>query len=597
MTSEKPATPRHLRITARLAEWSRAQHLTAVLAPCIVVLVFAALLYAGQGAQVAGRAEVAHTHMVIERVERVLARLTDAETGQRGYLLTGRADYLQPHLASERDATMALDSLRALVAGKPSQIARLDTLAAFATRKFAELDTTITLARTGRRDSAVSLVKTDVGKRYMDGARRIASEMEQSETTRLAAHSARQARLSAIIELVIVLGTVVAVLVALLSNTLLSRHAAAHERLSSELDASNARLEEQALELEIQNQQLQEQAVEMEQQQQHLQEQATELETQSEELTNANEELLTVNSELERAVLDVGQQWEVAQAARRAAETASAAKSEFLATMSHELRTPLNAISGYVDLLSMELRGPVTDAQREDLARIKKSGQHLLSLINDILNLARIESGRLDIQLGDVRLADVLANVETLMAPQMRAKGLTYNESRGSESLSVHADAEKLQQILLNLLTNACKFTPSGGSVQVLCEDAPFPHGNGNTNGQRVVAVRVADTGRGIPQEKLASVFEPFVQIDRQATHGSQQGVGLGLAISRHLARAMGGDLRATSVVGEGSTFTLTLPVAGKRALGRAEGSAPLGERGSGGDAALGEEGHQLSAG
>ncbi|HEY7895343.1 MAG TPA: CHASE3 domain-containing protein [Gemmatimonadaceae bacterium] len=583
MRSEKQATPRHLRIAARLAEWSRARHLVAVLAPSVVVLVFAGLVYAGLGAQVRGRGEVAHTHQVIEHLERVLARLTDAETGQRGYLLTGRGDYLQPYLASERDATMALDSLRPLVAGRPTQVARLDTLASLARQKFAELDTTITWARVGRRDSALSLVKTDVGKRYMDGARRVAVDMEQSEMTLLASHTRHEERLAAIIKSVLVIGTILTILIALSLNTLLSRHAAAHERLTHELDLSNAQLEEQALELEIQNQQLQEQTVEMEQQQQHLQEQATELEMQSEELTNANEQLHAANAVLERAVLDVGEQWEVARTARQTAETASAAKSEFLATMSHELRTPLNAISGYVDLLSMELRGPVTDAQREDLARIKKSGQHLLSLINDILNLARIESGRLDLQLGEVRVADVMANVETLMAPQMRAKGLTYTESRGNESLTVHADAEKLQQILLNLLTNACKFTPSGGSVQVVCEDAPFVHQNGDTNGQRVVAVRVADTGRGIPQGKLASVFEPFVQIDRQSTHGSQQGVGLGLAISRHLARAMGGDLTVVSVVGVGSTFTLMLPVSeGKRVLAHAEGSAALREAGSG---------------
>ncbi len=524
---------------------------------------------------------------MIEHVERVLARLTDAETGQRGYLLTGRGDYLQPYLAAERDATTALDSLRPLFAGRTNQLARLDTLTALSTKKFAELDSTIAMARVGHLNAALALVKTDRGKRYMDAARRTASDMEQSETTLLAQRTAQQMRLSAIITFVLVIGTIVAVLVALLVNTLLSRHAAAQERLTHDLDLSNARLEEQALELEIQNQQLQEQAVEMEQQQQHLQEQATELEMQSEELTNANDDLVAVNVELERAVLDVGQQWEVAREARHAAETASAAKSEFLATMSHELRTPLNAISGYVDLLTMELRGPVTDAQREDLARIKKSGQHLLSLINDILNLSRIESGRLDLQLGEVRIADVLANVETLMAPQMRAKGLAYSESRGRESLTVHADAEKLQQILLNLLTNACKFTASGGSVEVVCEDVPYVHEYGGTNGQRVVAVRVADTGRGIPQEKLASVFEPFVQIDRQSTHGSQQGVGLGLAISRHLARAMGGDLTVVSVVGVGSTFTLTMPVSeGKRVLAHAEGSAALREGGSGGDAA-----------
>jgi len=573
MIVERQARAPHRRIVARIAQWSRGQHLAAVVVPSIVVLVFAGLVYAGLDAQVQGRDDVAHTHRIIEQVERVLSRLTDAETGQRGYLLTGRGDYLEPYLAAERDATAALDSLRPLLTGRTNQVrqmTRLDTLASFSKRRFAEIDMTIAMARVGHRDSALAVVESGRGKRDMDGARLVAAEMERSEARLLAQHTASEARLARVIKTVVVVGTIVTVLVALLVNTLLSRHAAAHERLTHDLGVSNVRLEAQALELEAQNRQLHEQAAELEQQQQHLQEQATELEMQSEELTHANDELQLVNTELERTVADLEEERGVAEEARRAAEMASAAKSEFLATMSHELRTPLNAISGYVDLLAMELRGPVTDAQREDLTRIKKSGQHLLSLINDILNLARIESGRLDLQSGDVRLADVLSNVETLMAPQMRARGLTYADAPADASLTVYADAEKLQQILLNLLTNACKFTASGGSVTVACELVPVVH-DGTTNGRRMVAVGVADTGRGIPAEKLASVFEPFVQIDRQSTPGSQQGVGLGLAISRHLARAMGGDLTVVSAVGVGSTFTLTLPMAAARVPGGGE--------------------------
>ena len=237
------------------------------------------------------------------------------------------------------------------------------------------------------------------------------------------------------------------------------------------------------------------------------------------------------------------------QAARAEAELANAAKAEFLANMSHELRTPLNAIIGYADLLDMGLRGGLTDGQREDIWRIRRSGQYLLGLINDTLNFARLEAGRVEIAVTDLPVDATLAGMEALIAPQIRARRLRYVYRPCDRALRTRADRERLEQILVNLLSNACKFTEPGGEVSLWCE-------------RRVhhVRIHVRDTGRGIPAGKLATVFEPFVQVDRHLTHESQQGVGLGLAISRDLARAMGGDLTAESVVGQGSTFTLQLP-------------------------------------
>jgi PAS domain S-box-containing protein len=243
------------------------------------------------------------------------------------------------------------------------------------------------------------------------------------------------------------------------------------------------------------------------------------------------------------------------RAARRDAEQANAAKAQFLATMSHELRTPLNAIGGYVQLMELGLRGAVTEAQLADLARIKRSGQHLLSLINDILNYARLEAGHVDWHVEDVPLADVLAEVEPMLAPQFDAKGVAYEPDWRGVDVTVRADREKVRQVLLNVLTNAVKFTDAGGRVSLSC-----------AADRTSACVRVRDTGRGIPADQLGRVFDPFVQVDRHLTHASQQGVGLGLAISRDLARAMGGELSAESEVGAGSTFTLTLPVAGARA-------------------------------
>jgi len=237
--------------------------------------------------------------------------------------------------------------------------------------------------------------------------------------------------------------------------------------------------------------------------------------------------------------------------ARESAEEANLAKSQFLRTVSHELRTPLNAISGYADLVLMGVRGPVTDEQRADVERIKRASQHLLGLINDILSFAKLEAGQVELDVGDVALSHTLHEVEALVGPQLSAKGLRYGSQPSTPGLAVRADAERLRQILLNLLGNAIKFTPSGGRIAVACE----------ADASRV-AIRVRDTGVGIPPDALERIFDPFVQVGRDLRAPSD-GVGLGLAISRDLARRMGGDLTADSVVGEGSTFTLLLPRAG----------------------------------
>jgi signal transduction histidine kinase len=257
-------------------------------------------------------------------------------------------------------------------------------------------------------------------------------------------------------------------------------------------------------------------------------------------------EVATSRRELERRIAD-------AEQARAEAERASRAKSDFLAVMSHELRTPLNAIGGYAQLLELGVHGPINDAQRDALARLGRSQAHLLRLITDVLNFAKLDAGQLEYALTDVRVDDVLAGIEPLIALQVQAKRLTFTwEVRGVPGLTARADPDKLQQVLLNVLTNAIKFTPAGGTIVVICD----------ATDERVY-IHMRDTGVGIPADRLPSVFEPFVQGDRKL-NSPHEGVGLGLAISRDLARGMGGDLTATSDVGKGSVFTLWLPRGGQ---------------------------------
>ena len=237
--------------------------------------------------------------------------------------------------------------------------------------------------------------------------------------------------------------------------------------------------------------------------------------------------------------------------AKKTAEAANASKMRFLSMVSHDLRTPLGAVSGYADLLLLGVRGEVNDAQAQDLRRIKEASYFLLGLLDDILTFARAEAGALTVSPQNVVVEDVLARAEAIVTPQFAKAGIAYGREPSATGLTACADPERLQQILLNLLGNASKFTPSGGKVSV----------RWTTEGEQVL-IAVADTGRGIPAELLSQIFEPFVQVNREIDARKQKGIGLGLAISRELARAMRGDITVESVVGTGSTFTVSLPAA-----------------------------------
>ena len=233
---------------------------------------------------------------------------------------------------------------------------------------------------------------------------------------------------------------------------------------------------------------------------------------------------------------------------KKRAEAASQAKSAFLGTMSHELRTPLNAIGGYVELLDMGLRGPVTEAQRADLERIRKNQQHLSALIVDILDLVRVGSGRVEYDIRDFVVKDVLVAALAIVESLIVRKTIVYDTVDCDPALVARGDPAKVIQIVVNLLSNAVKFTHPGGQMAIGCVAA-----------DDVVHLYVSDTGVGIPADKLEAIFDPFFQVHGELA-GRDSGVGLGLAISRDLARAMHGELSVESELGLGSRFILALP-------------------------------------
>jgi signal transduction histidine kinase len=281
-----------------------------------------------------------------------------------------------------------------------------------------------------------------------------------------------------------------------------------------------------------------------------LQTQARQLENQTREARDLAHELALTNEELRAVVSEAKKAWAAADAANRS-------KAEFLAVMSHELRTPLNSIGGYVDLLEMELHGSLTDSQKSDLGRIKRSQEHLLGIINDILSYTRLEATELKFDIIDVPIRALIADFDAVVGSLARAKAVEYECKSPSRNVYARTDPDKLRQIMINLVSNAVKFTPEGGRIRVSC-----------AVNDESVSIRVEDNGPGIPPDKQEAVFEPFVQLDRGLTR-TTDGTGLGLAISRGLARGMGGEILLKSKVGAGSVFTVTIPRAPSPSTGR----------------------------
>src|SRR5689334_10161431 len=284
------------------------------------------------------------------------------------------------------------------------------------------------------------------------------------------------------------------------------------------------------------------------------------LESQTGELEATASELELTVAALRRANAELAATAESARNAQVAAEAANRAKSAFLATMSHELRTPLNAILGYASLLLDGLAGTLAPPQRDFVERTRVSGRHLLGLVEEVLDIAKVEAGQMRVDVGPVSASRVIQAAAALLRPQAATAGVEIDATACTDVFGeVTGDERRVRQILLNLLANAVKFTRPAGRVTVRCErfegKAPFTPGPLGS----WVCLAVGDTGIGIDPEHLETIFEPFVQLDASHTR-ARGGTGLGLAISRRFARLMGGDITVASRVGEGTTFTLWLP-------------------------------------
>jgi signal transduction histidine kinase len=521
----------------RFGGWSRR---VAVVGPPLVILLFVLLLAGMMRQRRDSTVRLQHSQLVAAELQQLAGRVVDAETGQRGFLITGDSAFLAPYFGAARDVDRRLIEVRALLAGDEPQLAALAEVERQVRSRFGILDGVLALRERAGVAAAHEDLRRRAGLDAMAGLRAAIDVMLEREARRTAVLAAAQERYGRLVLWSFLVGAAVVLGVALLTNRVFDRHLDEQQRLNDELSDANTRLQEQAVELELQADEMQAQTVQLEETAVELESSNEELQGQRAQLELLSGELAATNDELRRANVTL-------ELRSREAESANRAKSEFLAAMSHELRTPLNAIAGYADLIELGIYGAAEPQQRAALERIKHNARHLLLLITDILQFAKIEAGRIEVRREPVPLGDLLTETEQVLEPLLRSKGVAYQAAAAAAGVSVVGDRDRIRQILLNLVTNAAKYTESGGQV-VIHADAD--------DGR--VRIRVRDTGIGIHHDQQALIFDPFVQLHR--TRGAQSdGVGLGLSISRELARAMAGELEVESEPGTGSTFTLTL--------------------------------------
>lgn len=448
----------------------------------LAVVVCAALVTAGYG-MVAAFARVDHTRAVLAQSDALLIALLGAQTGQRGYLLTGEERYLEPYIAARTQVSVHLDELARLTADNARQTPRIQALRAAAAAKLVELNDTIDAGRSSGRAAGIAMVQTGRGKQLMDGIRSDIAALAGEEYTLLAQRNrlvVRQFSWAGFFAVVIIAS--VGILVAVYVRSLFA-HQRQQAALSAELENANIALEKR-------------------------------VEERTRELQDANN-----------------------------------VKSRFLANMSHELRTPLNAIIGFSQLIAQETIGPIAEKRyTEYAAQVETSGQHLLDLINDILDLSKIEAGRFSVHPEWIDPRDIAEACVRMIQPLAQRHGVVVSLDVRASPGAVHADPKRMRQILLNLLSNAVKFTPSGRNVTVSLANRP--------DGR--VALVVADQGIGMSDDDIAVALTPFGQVDNVQTR-RHEGTGLGLPLTRMLVEQQGGSIEIASQPDRGTTVTVLL--------------------------------------
>ena len=425
-----------------------------------------------------------HNYSVIISADALMSELRDAETGQRGYLLTSDEAFLVPYLAVRDSISGHLEGLRRLALINAAY-RHLDAMSPLVDAKLAELSRVIELRRNHDLTAAIAVVRSGRGKLLMDAIRAEMKVFIQIEEEAMAQHDADfQSNMRRLFVLI----AIVSLLVLLLSLSFVySIYRGIQQRLENAVHLKTQHL------LGIQ---------------------------------------LETNKQLESA--------------KSAAEKANLAKSVFLSSMSHELRTPLNAILGFAQLLDSD-SPPATPSQKANIGQILQAGWHLLTLINEVLDLSLVESGKMSVSPEAVSLAEVLSECQALIEPQGQKRGIKLTFPQFDSPGFVRADRTRLKQVLINLLSNAIKYNQPGGTVVVDCA----------TSTPERTRISVRDTGAGLPPEKLAQLFQPFNRLGREA--GGEEGTGIGLVLTKQLVELMGGVIGAESAVGAGSVLWFEL--------------------------------------